>query len=64
MHALAAGKIVEGREAPLEGHQVVHVHIALLEGLARRKVEVARHLGPPPGTQTPSLHTPANVCGY
>ena len=28
----------------LEGHQVVHVHVALLERPPRRKVEVARHL--------------------
>lgn len=33
---------VEGE--PLEGHQVVHVHRPLLERLAWRKVEVARHL--------------------
>jgi hypothetical protein len=27
-----------------EGHQIVHVHVALLEGLAGRKVKVSRHL--------------------
>ena len=30
----------------LEGYQVVHMHVALLEGLARRDVHVPSHLRP------------------
>ncbi len=42
----------------LEGHQVVHMHRPLLEGLSRRKMEIASHL------QMPSQHVKSSAAHH